>query len=54
MEINAVLSLAADGAEDPYVRTTHHPGQRSRVLKGESLGRKAVSHPPLSRVLEPG
>ena len=34
VEINAVLSLAADGAEDPYVRTLLSSAL-SRVLKGE-------------------
>lgn len=53
VEINAVLSLAADGAEDPYVRTLSSWAAGQRVLKGGSSDWKAVSYPPLSGVREP-
>ncbi len=37
VEINAVLSLAADGAEDPYVRTLLHRMRRSRAFNGKFI-----------------
>ena len=53
VEINAVLSLATDGAEDPYVRTLLSWVAVTRV-KGGRLGWKAISRSSLSRVREPG
>ena len=53
VEINAVLSLATDGAEDPYVRTLLSWVAVTRVKRGR-LGWKAISRSSLSRVREPG
>jgi len=51
MEINAVLSLATEGAEDPYVRVSHDFGPMpSRVANRKNLGWKVTSRPTLPRI----
>src|ERR1700761_526396 len=49
VEINAVLSLAADGAEDPYVRTLSSWVAVTRVKGGKFRMESCISSPLISR-----
>jgi hypothetical protein len=53
MEINAVLTLAAEGAEDSYVRIPQLVTLHVACYYRRNLGRKASSHPALFRICQP-